>query len=67
MITDLEIYRAANQFVQRYGADAELEAAMRVDAMIEAGDIEGQRVWQRILKAVDELQRDKPDQGETVQ
>ncbi len=67
MITDLEIYRAANQLVQRYGEDAELEAAMRADAMLEAGDLEGQRVWQRILKAVDELQRDKPNQSETIQ
>ena len=30
MISDLEIYRAANQLVKRYGEDAELEAAMRV-------------------------------------
>ncbi len=67
MITDLEIFRAANQLVKRYGQDAELEAAMRADAMLEAGDIEGQRVWKRILKAVDELQRDKPNQSETVQ
>ncbi len=67
MITDLEIWRAANQLIQRYGEDAEIEAAMRADAMLEAGDIDGQRVWQRILKAVDELQRNKPDQGETIQ
>ncbi len=67
MITDLEIYRAANQLVKRYGGDAGFEAAKQADAMIERGDLEGQRVWQRILKAVDELQRDKPDQGETVQ
>ncbi len=37
------------------------------DAMIEASDIDGQRVWKRILAAIDELQRNKPDQGETVQ
>ncbi len=29
MITDLEIYRAANQLVKRYGQNAEFEAAMR--------------------------------------
>jgi hypothetical protein len=28
--------------------------------MIEAGDPEGLAVWKRVLKAVDELQRDKP-------
>ncbi len=67
MITDLEIFRAANQLVKRYGEDAEFEAAMRVDAMLEAGDPEGTAVWKRILEAIDELQRDKPDQGETIQ
>jgi hypothetical protein len=41
MITDLEVYRAANQLVKRYGEDAEFEAAMRADAMIERGDPEG--------------------------
>jgi hypothetical protein len=41
--------------VKRYGPDAEFRAAERCDAMIEAGDPEGQRVWKRILKAVDEL------------
>lgn len=67
MVEEIEIYRAAHQLVKRYGEDAELEAAQRADAMLEAGDLEGQRVWQRILKAIDELQRDKPDQGETIQ
>ncbi len=60
MITDLEIYRAANQLVKRYGQDAELEAAKQADAMIERGDPEGLAVWKRILKAVDELLRTEP-------
>ncbi len=60
MVEEIEIYRAANQLVKRYGQDAEFEAAMRADAMLEAGDLEGQRVWQRILKAVDELLAQAP-------
>ncbi len=67
MVEEIEIYRAANQLVKRYGQDAELEAAKQADAMLEAGDIDGQRVWQRILNAIDELQRDTPDQGEIIQ
>ncbi len=66
MITDLEIYRAANQLVKRYGGDAGFEAAKRADAMIEQGDPEGLAVWKRILRAVDELQRAKPSSGEVV-
>ncbi len=64
MITDLEIYRAANQLVKRHGQDAEFEAAMRADAMIERGDPEGLAVWKRILRAIDELQRTEPCEGE---
>ena len=64
---EMEIYRAANQLVSRYGKDAGIEAAMRAAAMVERGDPEGLAVWKRILRAVDELQLDKPNQSEIVQ
>ncbi len=60
VITDLEIFRAARQMTKRYGQDAGIEAALRLGAMIEASDPEGQRVWQRTLKAIDELLTKKP-------
>ena len=66
MVEEIDIYRAANQLVSRYGEDAEFEAAKQADAMLEAGDIEGQGVWQRILAAVDELQRQKRSEGEPL-
>ena len=34
MISDLDIYRAANLLVKRHGEDAPVEAAMRTDAML---------------------------------
>ena len=64
MISDLEIYRAANHLVKRYGEDAGIKAAQRIDAMIEAGNLDGCAVWKRILKAVDEMQRTEPGEGE---
>ena len=60
---EMEIHRAANQLVKRYGEDAEFEAAKRADAMIERGDPEGLAVWKRILKAVDELLAQAPPKG----
>jgi hypothetical protein len=42
--------------VNQHGADAPIEAAMRADAMLEAGDLNGCAVWKRILRAVEELQ-----------
>ncbi len=47
----------------RYGEDAEFEAAMRADAMIEQGDPEGLAVWKRILRAVDELLAEESPKG----
>ncbi len=40
--------------------DAPIHAAMRTDAMLEAGDLDGYAAWKRILRAVEELQRVEP-------
>ncbi len=64
MIPDIEIYRSANLLVKQHGEDAPIEAAMRADAMLNKGDLDGYAVWKRILKAVEKLQRAKPGPGE---
>ena len=55
MIPDLDIYRSANARVKQHGQDAPIEAAMRADAMLAKGDLDGYAVWKRILRAVGEL------------
>ncbi len=57
MTSDLDIYRSAQVLVNRHGEDAAVDAAMRADAMLEAGDLDGLATWKRILRAVEELQR----------
>ena len=52
-ISDREVWTAANLIVKRYGADAEIEAARRSDAMLDRGDRDGQL---RIKRAIVELQ-----------
>ncbi len=59
-ISDLDIYRSANLLVKHHGNDAPIHAAMRADAMLEAGDLDGYAVWKRILRAVGELQGTEP-------
>ncbi len=66
MIPDLDIYRSANLLVKQHGEDAPIEAAMRADAMLEAGDLDGYGVWKRILRAVEELQGTEPGPGVKV-
>ncbi len=57
MTSDLDIFRTANELIREHGEDAALEAAMRADAMREKGDLEGQVVWKRIVRAVQDIQR----------
>ncbi len=56
MTPDLDIWRSANLLVKRHGEDAPIHAAMRADAMLEKGDVDGYAVWRRILRAVEGLQ-----------
>ncbi len=64
MVDDLDIFRSAKLLVAQHGEDAAIEAAMRADAMLAKGDLDGKRVWVRIMKAIDELQRTEPGPGE---
>ncbi len=56
MTSDIDIYRSANLLVRQHGEDAPIHAAMRADALLEAGDLDGLATWKRILRAVEELQ-----------
>ncbi len=66
MTSDLDIYRSANLLVKQHGEDTPIHAAMRADAMLEAGDLDGYAVWKRVLRAVEELQRKEPGLGAQV-
>ena len=57
MTDDIDVYRTANVLVELHGEDAPIQAAMKADALLEAGDVEGQAVWKRILAAVDARRR----------
>ena len=50
LLSDLNIYRSARLLGKRHGDEAPIHAAMRADAMLDAGGMEGRAVWQRILK-----------------
>ena len=62
----IDIYRAANELIKQHGDDAPIHAAMRADELLDAGDIDGQAVWKRVLKAVDELLSDERPEGAVV-
>ncbi len=66
MTSDLDIFRSAQALVKQHGEDAPIQAAMRADAMLDCGDLDGLAVWKRILRAVEELQGTAPKSGEAV-
>ncbi len=65
MTSDLDIYRSANELIKQHGDAADIEAAMRADERLAAGDMEGEAVWFRIVKAIEELlSKERPDDAE---
>ena len=60
MISDREIWQAANAMIKRYGDDAATEAESRADELLVEGDAEGYAIWRRIMKAVEELSGMEP-------
>ena len=57
MISDLDIWRAANLLIRQHGPDAELEAARLEDLMLGRADDEGRLVWARIRRAIELIVR----------
>ena len=66
MTSNRDIYASANELIKQHGEDAPIHAAMRADELLDAGDQDGQAVWKRILKAVDELLSEKVPDDATV-
>jgi len=67
MTSELDIYRAAGILVREYGPkQAPLMAARRADALLDSGDVDGQRVWKAVLRAVEEMIRIERNLGERV-
>ncbi len=65
MTSDIDIYRSAHELIEQHGEAADIEAAMRADECLAAGDVEGEAVWLRIVKAIEELQaEERPDDAE---
>ena len=52
MTSERETYGAAKVYIREHGEDAVIHAAMRADALLDAGDLDGQRVWLRVIEAI---------------
>lgn len=54
-MVERDIWLTAHLMVKRFGADAELEASIRADQLLAAGDLDGKHAWLRIRAAIAEL------------
>ncbi|WP_114951530.1 DUF6961 family protein [Sphingosinicella terrae] len=59
-LSDWELWACANEMVRRHGDDAPVQAALRSDALLEAGDLEGAKVWRLIASNAVELLSPSP-------
>jgi len=55
VIPEIDIWRAAQLMLKRYGDEALKESAARADELVAAGDDNGAAVWRRIMDAVTQL------------
>ena len=60
MTSDLDIYRSAKLLIDQHGEDAPIFAAQQADVCLEAGDLDGKAVWMRMIRAIKELQDQRP-------
>jgi hypothetical protein len=63
---EIVIWRAARLLIDQYRAAAIERGCARLRELTAAGDIEGCRVWARILAATNELRRTERRDGEAV-
>ncbi len=56
---ELDIYRSAQVLIRQHGGDASIFAAMRVDKLFAAGDLDGSRVWRPMLRAIKVLAEER--------
>jgi hypothetical protein len=57
VIPEIDIWRAANLMLKRYGEKALKESAARADELESRGDYDGAATWRRITVAVEQLEK----------
>jgi len=60
VIPEVDIWRAANLMLKRYGEKAVEESAIRADELAAVGDDNGAAAWRRIAYAVGQLANNTP-------
>jgi hypothetical protein len=60
LIPEIDIWRAAQLMLKRYGDNALEESAARANELALAGDDDGAATWRRMMAAVEQLANKTP-------
>lgn len=55
MVSDRDIWRKARAYIEQYCDQALAQAEKRAEALLAEGDLDGQRVWNRVLATIIEI------------
>lgn len=56
-----DVWLSAKVLVDQHGNKAAIQAAMRSDELLGAGDLDGAATWRRVIQAINELENTEPD------
>jgi hypothetical protein len=66
VVTDKDVWRVAKHVIEEHGEAAPIVATLCADDFLASGKLAAHRVWKSVVKAVGELQRAIPHDGERV-
>lgn len=55
MLTDWELWACANHYVNMHGEDAPIIVAMKIDELMERGELDGAANFEAIMKRIEKL------------
>lgn len=64
--SEADVWAAARQIMKIDPQYPSITAAQRADGLLDEGDMEGSAFWIRVTKALEELERNAPRDGEVV-
>ena len=63
---EIDIWRTAATLMGLHGDAATLNGAQRADALYDKGDLDGFIVWRKVIRAIEQLERQRPSAGEAL-
>ena len=66
MADQINIWRTARLMIELHNVDAEIRAAQRADELLDAGDVDGARVWKMVSRHIKELRGFPPGHSEKI-